>query len=117
MKKLCFYGTTTSKIIHIPKSIKTPKLNYVEPTKWNLTFDRPSQVKSRAFIDLHDVFLGPAKNICKHDNLCDYKNPEYYAYHTYSYNDIERDLFCKRCRTQPSSLTKSILQDSNEKVP
>lgn len=116
-KKLfnAFYTTASSKIICIPKAIKKPKIDYIEPKKWNLPFEKPSQVRPKAFVDLSTSLFRPAKNICK--IKCTYKNPEFIYYHTYSYYDMEFDLFFKRCRRQPSSLTKIIEEESNEKAP
>lgn len=106
-----FYGAASSKIIYIPKSIKMPKNNYIEPCQWNFPFEKPSQVKPRAFIDLPNVSIGP-----KDDQFL-YKNPEYFSYHTYSYYSIERDLFCKRCRPQPSPFNKRLCEDFDAKAP
>jgi hypothetical protein len=37
-----FYKATSSTIIHIPKALKKPKDNYVEPREWNLLFEKVS---------------------------------------------------------------------------
>ena len=95
----------------ISKPLKKPISNYIEPSQWNFSFEKPSQVKPRAFVDLPDVSIGPK------DDSFQYKNPEYYAYHTYSYYSIEKDLFCKRCRPQPSPFNKYLCEDFSAKVP
>lgn len=106
-----FYKTTSSQIVYIPKAIKTPKDDYIEPSEWKLKFEKPSQVKPKAFIDIPQK---PCEDICKEDK-CGFKNPEYSSYHTYSYYDMERDLFCKRCRPQPSPYTTSPFDIADEK--
>lgn len=104
---------TISKI----KAIKTPIIDYIEPKKWDFSFDKPSQVKAKAFVDLPGDLLGPAKFVGKLDQ-CDYKNPEYYSYHTYSFYDMEGDLYNKRCRPQPSPFRQEPLHNiADEKSP
>jgi hypothetical protein len=104
-----FYKTTSSQIVHIPKAIKKPKEGYLEPSEWNFSFDKPSQVKPRAFADVpHTQCIS---------KIGGYQNPEYFAYHTYSYYDMERDLFCKRCRPQPSPFRSCIDEIADEKSP
>ncbi|KAG5673643.1 hypothetical protein PVAND_003672 [Polypedilum vanderplanki] len=82
------------------KSLKMPLENYLEPETWNLNFEKPSQVRSRAFMKIDTN--SNDKKIGKDDKLHVYKNPEYFSYHQYSYYNIEEDLCCKRCRSQPS---------------
>lgn len=100
-----FYKTTSSEIVHIPKAIKKPNDGYLEPSCWNFSFEKPSQVKPKAFVNLltcHTI-----------SKVGGYQNPEYFAYHTYSYYDMEQDLFCKRCRPQPSPFVKTDSDESN----
>jgi hypothetical protein len=101
-------------IISIPKSWRTPPENYIEPEMWSLKFPQPSQVRLRAFLNSNkSTQLGPSDKV---DKDKDYKNPEYFSYHPFSFYNMEEDLNCKRCRPQPSNKS-NIIRDSNEKCP
>lgn len=108
-----FYKTTSSKIVHIPRPMKKLNDDYQEPSEWNLPFEKTSQVKPRTFIDIHQI---QSNKIGKNCEGC-YQNPEYLTYHTYSYYDMERDLYCKRCRPQPSPYCKRVFEKTDEKSP
>lgn len=91
-----------------------PKENYIEPAIWTHKFPPPSQIRPRAFLDCDlSTQLGPNDEVAKEET---YKNPEYFAYHPYSYYNIEEELNCKRCRPQPSPFNQTTL-DLNEKCP
>lgn len=92
------YGTATSKILNISKPTKLPQENYMEPEKWDLKFEKPSQVRPRAFVEENSI---EDANIGKEEPSV-YKNPEYFSYHPMSYYNMEEDLHCKRCKPQPS---------------
>lgn len=92
------------RIIIIPKQWRTPPENYEEPEFWTLKFQPPSQVRARAFLNSNKTTkVGPSDQVDKEKV---YKNPEYYSYHPFSYYSMEEDLYCKRCRPQPSSISK-----------
>lgn len=78
-----FYKTSSCKIVHIPIPWRMPRENYIEPLIWTHKFPLPSQVRPRAFFDCNlPTKLGPNDKVAKEDS---YKNPEYFAYHPYSY--------------------------------
>jgi NADH dehydrogenase [ubiquinone] flavoprotein 3, mitochondrial len=92
-----------------------PKENYLEPAQWTHKFPLPSQVRPRAFLDCNAATkLGPSDEVDKEKT---YKNPEYFSYHPLTYYNIEEDLFCKRCRQQPSPFSKKSSNPTNEKCP
>ena len=93
-----FYGT------EISKPVKMTKENYLEPEEWDLKFEKPSQVRLRAFVEknyIKDEAIGK-------DETAVYKNPEYFSYHPMSYYNIEEDLNCKRCKPQPSPFSRIL---------
>lgn len=113
--KICrYHSSIKSIIVIIPKPWKTPPKDYIEPESWTLKFPPPSQVRPRAFLNSNkDTKVGPSDGV---DKEKDYKNPEYYSYQPFSYYNMEEDLNCKRCRPQPSNISK-IVRDLNEKCP
>jgi NADH dehydrogenase [ubiquinone] flavoprotein 3, mitochondrial len=91
-----------------------PDENYIEPPVWNLKFEKPSQVRPRVFLNCpSDVELS-SKDVCK---VCNYKNPEYFSYHIYSYYNLEEDLNCKRCRVQPSPYRETPIDTFEARSP
>lgn len=113
-KFLHFYKTSSCKIVHIPKPWKMPRENYKEPEKWTHKFVIPHQVRPRVFFECTCCTrLGPNDDVSEDGT---YKVPEYYAYHRYSYYNIEEELHCRRCRPQPSPYNENLL-DLNEKCP
>ena len=104
------------RIVCIPKSIKMPVENYEEPEKWCLNFEKPSQVKPKAFISYCNKEI-VSDDVGK-DETCVYKNPEYFSYHPLTYYNIEEDLYCKRCRPQPSPFWRILFdRTSTERSP
>lgn len=93
-----FSSKVPSKPCPTPKCHKAVPENYLEPEVWNHKFEKLSQVRPRAFVQCN---LITNKCIGK-SSRCIYKNPEYFSYHPYSYNNLEEDLNCKRCKPQPS---------------
>jgi hypothetical protein len=101
-------------IVVIAKQWKMPPENYIQPKVWTLKFSPPSQVRLRAFLNSNKYTkLGPSHRVNKKG---DYKNPEYFSYHPFTYYNIEEDLNCKRCRPQPSNKS-TIVKDLNNKCP
>lgn len=102
-------------IIIIPKQWRTPPERYEEPEVWTLPFSQPSQVRPRAFLNSNKTTkVGPSELVGAGKV---YQNPEYYSYHPFSYYDMSQDLDCKRCRAQPSSISKDPVRDMNNKCP
>lgn len=113
--RLLSYHQRVIRVIIIPKQWRTPPDNYDEPELWTLKFPPPSQVRPRAFLNSNAMTkVGPSDQVDKQKL---YKNPEYYSYHPFSFYAMEEDLNCKRCRPQPSSISKDPVRDMNNKCP
>ncbi|XP_062550835.1 uncharacterized protein LOC134215721 isoform X2 [Armigeres subalbatus] len=74
------------------------------------SYENLGKVKKFVFRELHagETGLGPIPSIDEGAKIGDYKNPEYYSYHNYSYYDFELGIQCMHL-PQPSSIAEEDL--------
>ena len=117
IRNFCHFSKNDmSRIVNIHKPLKMPNENYEEPEEWCLKFEKPSQVKPKAFISCCNKKIIEEKVGKEEESV--YKNPEYYSYHPLTYYNMEEDLYCKRCRPQPSPFWRIFFnRTSSQKSP